>query len=45
MGERIALEIIYYRFAVRLGYESNVAEEIRNGISTMHGFPLYTDAK
>ena len=36
-GERIALEIIYYRFAVRLGYESNVAEEISNGISTVHG--------
>lgn len=36
-GKRIALEIIYYRFAVRLGYESNVAEEIRNGNSTVHG--------
>lgn len=36
-GERIALEIIYYRFAVTLGYESNVAEEISNGISTVHG--------
>lgn len=34
---RIALEIIHYRFAVRLAYESNVAEEIRNGISTVHG--------
>lgn len=36
-GERIALEIIHYRFVVRLDYESNVAEEIRNGISTVHG--------